>query len=372
MRIALLAVLAASVSGAVFAQAQPTAAGKTAEAAAPIAAAEARSTAEDLAKTLEENYVFPDVAKKYAAVLREKAAGGAYDGLGSAQAFADRVTEDLRAVSPDNHLRLAVGPFPRPGAGPSAPPRPAGAPLKPIEEARWLAPGIAYIRFTVFPGDEAVTRAAEAFMAEHADATSLIFDIRTHRGGGLAEMDAMFPYLFAKPTALVAMDTRAAVERAQGSPIEDGQTLTREPAGDEIVRRVHRALPHATEKRLFDAKVFVLTSGFTASAAEHFALSMKRTGRATLIGAPTAGAGHYGGMRPVGSRFAAFVPVGRTFDPDTGKGWEGDGVAPDVAVPAEQALAEALRRSGLASAEAERIAAEVKVEGSMERRRPRA
>ena len=185
-------------------------------------------------------------------------------------------------------------------------------------------------------------------------------------------MDAIFPDLFARPTALVTMDTRAAVERGNGSPLDDSPTLTREPAGDDLVRRVHRAIPHPTETRLFDAKVFVLTSGFTGSAAEHFALALKRSGRATLIGAATGGAGHYGGMRRIGRRFAAFVPVGRTYDPDTGKGWEGEGVAPDVAVPAREALAEALRRSGLAAAEAGRIAAEVKAEGPMERLRPRA
>ena len=48
----------------------------------------------------------------------------------------------------------------------------------------------------------------------------------------------------------------------------------------------------------------------------------------------------------MGEGYAAFIPVGRTFDPDTGQSWEGVGVQPDVAVPADQALAEALRRAG--------------------------
>jgi C-terminal processing protease CtpA/Prc len=39
----------------------------------------------------------------------------------------------------------------------------------------------------------------------------------------------------------------------------------------------------------------------------------------------------------------AFIPVGRTFDPDTGKDWEGVGVLPDVEVPADQALDTALK-----------------------------
>ena len=85
----------------------------------------------------------------------------------------------------------------------------------------------------------------------------------------------------------------------------------------------------------------LLTSSSTASAAEHLALALKRTGRATLVGETTAGAGHYGRPIPV-RRYSVFVPFGRTYDPQAGQGWEGTGVAPDVATPADRALEVAL------------------------------
>jgi C-terminal processing protease CtpA/Prc len=247
--------------------------------------------------------------------------------------------------------------------------RMAGPPA--IEAPRWIAPGIAFVRFNLFPGDSAIVEAARSFMADHADAKTIIFDIRTHRGGGLDEMNAIFPYLFAQPATLVTMDTRASVDSAGGNPIGEGPAMRRVPAGDDVVRREHFVTPHPTEKRLFDSKVYVLTSAFTGSAAEHFALALKRTHRATLIGETTGGAGNYGGLRPLGDRFSVFVPVGRTFDADTGKGWEGTGVDPDVAVPADRALVEALTRSGIARAEAERLSAEVAPEGPMTRIVPR-
>jgi C-terminal processing protease CtpA/Prc len=100
-------------------------------------------------------------------------------------------------------------------------------------------------------------------------------------------------------------------------------------------------------------------------------LALKRTHRATIIGEPTAGAGHYGGEVRLGDKFEAFIPVGRTFDPDTGKDWEGTGVDPDVAVPAKDALVEALVRSGVTRSRAEAINATVKPSGSMERHIPR-
>ena len=51
----------------------------------------------------------------------------------------------------------------------------------------------------------------------------------------------------------------------------------------------------------------------------------------------------------MGASYAAFIPVGRTFDPDTGQGWEGTGVKPDVEVPADKALDEALKLAGVAA-----------------------
>ena len=339
----------------------------------PLTPGDARAAALRLAELLEADYVEPDTALRYAAMLREKANRGGYDGAADRAALAQALTADLRAVAPDNHLRVAAmagganGPrmvMRGPGGA-----RPAGMPA-PIEETRLLAPGVAYIRFNEFSGDPADVAAAGRFMAENAGARTIVFDLRTHRGGGLAEMDAMLPYLYARPTRLLTMDTRGSVDRRGPAPFQEGRTLRRVPVDGDVVRREHVVEPHASERRLFEAQVFVLTSPFTASAAEHFALALRRTGRATLIGERTAGAGNYGGMRPIGAGLAAFVPVGMTRDPDTGARWEANGVEPHVAVPAEQALAEALVRSGLERSEAERVAATVRPSGPMRRPRP--
>jgi hypothetical protein len=384
------AALLAASAAAVMAQTGPApspvpAAASESNPDAVVAAAEARAVATQLAAQLETTYVFPDIARRYAESLRAKAGGGAYDEVGTRGALAERLTADLRAVSPDNHLRVLAG---RPGPGGPGPRRvvvraggdgsagaaqPRPAPMarpEAVEQARWVAPGVAFVRLNLFPGSPEVVEAARKFMTDHSEAKTIIFDIRTHRGGGLAEMDAMFPYLFAKPTTLVTMDTRASVDRERGNPAGDAM-LRKVPTKEDVVRREHYVTPHASEKRLFGAKVFVLTSNFTGSAAEHFALSLKRTKRATLIGEATGGAGHYGGFQPVGEHFSVFIPVGRTFDPDTGKGWETVGVPPDIAVPAERALYEALVRSGVAPAEAERLSEELKPSGPMRRPQPR-
>jgi hypothetical protein len=322
------------------------------EATTPLEAAERRAVVEALAERLEARFVFPDTGRKYAQTLRANLAAGAYETLTDPVAFASKLTDDLQAVSPDRHLRVGLR---RPG-GPGAAGAPGSAsqarrgPMMQgpaIERSGWIAPGVAYIRFNMFPGDPETVAAARKFMLDHADAKAVIIDARGHRGGGMDEMDAMLPLLYAQPATLVRMDTRADV--ARGMP-EAPATMPLREAPATVERRDHVVTPDVQEKRLQDAQVYYLTSKLTGSAAEHLALALKRTGRGKLVGETTGGAGHYGGMNPIGERFAAFIPVGRTYDPDTNKGWEAVGVTPDVAVPATEALERALQMAGVDAA----------------------
>ena len=79
-----------------------------------------------------------------------------------------------------------------------------------------------------------------------------------------------------------------------------------------------------------------------------FALALKSTGRATLIGGQRPGADHFGGSQPINPHFSVWMPVGRTYDIKTGKDWEGEGIAPDIAVDPTQALIVAPEGSGSA------------------------
>ncbi len=328
------------------------------------------SVAENYAALLERDYVYPETGKRYAAALRAGIAAGRYRTL-SGEDLGRAIDADVNAVAADGHLRLRIpevaAPAPAPGAV-----TPGPRPVKPpVEQAGWIAPGIAFVRFNVFPQDSAVTAEAAKFMADHADAKAIIFDIRTHNGGGLDQMDVIFPWIFDKPTRLVTMATRASVDAEGGSPI-DGIPSMRMVEGDAaMVTREHWVTPNA-DKRLKKAKVYVLTSGASASAAEHFALAMKHSGRGVLVGAPTAGANHFGRGEDLGGGYGAFIPVGRTYDPVTGKDWEGDGVQPDIAVAPADALVRALTDLGVAPAEAKTLSDAHMPKWPMERRKPRA
>lgn len=310
----------------------------------PFVEADAQAAVTDLASALHDFYIYPEPGKAYAAMLRSKLASGAYSNFGDAEAFAKTVTADLQAIHADGHLRLqALDPDQQDG----------GRDLRgfsdssSVTKAGWIAPGVAYIGFEGFPGNDATLADVREFLSKHKDAKTLIIDERGNRGGGLAEMNLIFSQIFAKPTVLVAMDTRLAHEEAHGSPPLEGAFMHKVRGPDGVVRRVHEIIPAAGQGNLAKAKVYLLVSARTASAGEHFALALKRTDRATLIGEATSGANHFGGMVPMGSGYVGFIPVGRTFDPDTGEDWEGVGVKPNVAVPADEALDKAFELAGV-------------------------
>lgn len=292
---------------------------------------------ETLAATLEKNYVLPEVGARYAAMLRANEARGAYARLNNPEVLAERLTLDLQAVNRDGHLKV------RPESVMSGPRRAMGVnPPPAITETKWLAPGVAFIGFNMFPGTPESIERVRFFMKEYTGAKAMVIDARAHRGGGLAEMDVMLPFFFTQRTALVAMDLRRTVYEERGLPFQ-ADSLVEAPAPAGMYRRMHVVTPN-TDTRWHDAKIFYLTSNRTASAAEHLALAFKRTKRATLVGATTAGANHFGGPEPIGAAMAVWLPVGRTSDPDTNWDWETVGIAPDVACEPAAAAEEALKR----------------------------
>lgn len=344
MRRPILAAFLASVAvgAGLPALAQPAPQPPAAEAASPMDAAERKAVIEELAAELRDRFVFPEVGARYAAMLKAKLAAGAYDQITDPEAFGKAVTADLQAVASDGHLKLMPKAWwdakfaPRPApAGAPGPAEPFG-----LAETRMIGQ-VAYLRFNGFPGDDGGPQKARQFLLDHAGTIrAVIIDSRGNHGGGLDEMNAILPLFYGKTTTLVRMDTRAAV----GAP-PFHQGIERRPSPPEVIRDDHVIHPDPAETRLRSVPVYYLTSRKTVSAAEHLALAFRHTHRAVQVGETTQGAGHFGSLETIGTRFAAFIPVGRTYDPDTGWDWEGKGVAPDIAVPAGQALDEALKQA---------------------------
>jgi C-terminal processing protease CtpA/Prc len=92
-----------------------------------------------------------------------------------------------------------------------------------------------------------------------------------------------------------------------------------------------------------DKPVYVLTSQRTFSGGEELAYDLQQLGRAVIVGETTGGGAHARRGFRLTDHLEAHIPVARALNPHSGRNWEGTGVAPDVAIEADQALDAALR-----------------------------
>ena len=322
-------------------------------AAAPmtVQAAEQQTLLTGLADALRRRYVFPDVGQRYAQHLLHRADASKQAKPQDPLAFAATLTAELQAIHADGHLAVTLVSDAAPGPERNAQrpvPRPADQPHPSLAAAE-LRGEAAYLRFLSFPFHAGMATAVRSFLiGPGAAAKAVVLDLRDHRGGTLLVMDALLPLLYAEPRRLLRMDTRSdAIEPGRGA---SGPTLQRQPSPQELVRQDHIVEPDSEHRSLQGVPVVALISAATVSAGEHLAMALKASGRGYLIGERTAGAGRFGGPVQVG-RFEAWIPIGRTYDPQTGQEWEGTGVEPHLRVPKEQAIEAArvhLSRLGVA------------------------
>lgn len=101
--------------------------------------------------------------------------------------------------------------------------------------------------------------------------------------------------------------------------------------------RQYWTLPYLPAPRYLDRPVYVLTSASTFSGGEDVAYTLQAHGRAEVVGETTRGGAHPTARHPVTEHITVTVPTARTINAVTGTNWEGVGVQPDRAVPAEEA-----------------------------------
>src|SRR3954470_8522189 len=280
--------------------------------------------------TLSEKYLLPDVAARIATEIRTRAARGEYAAITDGNAFAQLLTTHLRAAGNDKHLGLYCSAEPRP--------------LSPDDDRtenelercqragtftnygfrrlERLAGNVGYLGLDeFFPAtDPEAANTASAAMTFLARTCALIIDLRENRGGDGSMTAYLAGHLFASPVHMSTFHWRG----------EDTEFQSWTPAYVPAPRYLHHP-------------VYLLTSAQTASAGEEFAYALRELKRVTLIGETTAGAAHGTLITRLDPHFDLAVPQGRPVYPQTGRNWQAAGVAPDLAVPATEALTAAHR-----------------------------
>ncbi|MEU3722874.1 S41 family peptidase [Streptomyces sp. NPDC031705] len=271
-------------------------------------------------------YVFPEKAAAVAAAIRERLAAGAYAGL-DGPVLCETVTADLQEVCPDKHLRLLWTQEPQS--------------LEPVDDDGGHAAFLAMLRAE----NQGIRR------VEHLEGNVALIDVHriaTAIEGASAIGAAM--QLVAHSAALV-LDLRACLG---GSPEGAAMWCSYFFPDDQVhLNDIYDRISDSTRQfwtaghlpapRYADRPVYVLTSEMTFSGGEDVAYTLQAHGRAVVIGATTRGGAHPTSRHAVAEHVLVTVPTARTVNTVTGTNWEGVGVVPDVPVPADRALEEALK-----------------------------
>ncbi|MFE7184732.1 S41 family peptidase [Streptomyces erythrochromogenes] len=277
-------------------------------------------------------YVFPEKAVDIDAAVRRRLAAGEYDGLDE-RALCETVTAHIQEVCPDKHLRLLWVEEPQSlepedqDAGRAAFLALLEAENHGVRRVERLEGGATLVDLRLISTAEEGAAVIGAAMQLAARGSALVLDLRACRGGSPEGAAMWCSYFF--PDDQVHLND--IYERRTGTT------------------RQYWTVAHLPAPRYLDRPVYVLTSALTFSGGEDVAYTLQAHGRAVLVGETTRGGAHPTDRHAVSEHVLVAVPAARTINTVTGGNWEGVGVVPDIAVPADQALDAALKAARAAA-----------------------
>ncbi|MEO1242474.1 MAG: S41 family peptidase [Pseudomonadota bacterium] len=280
---------------------------------------------------LETDYADETVGLRSAEALKMQAATGAFEEQSSGEEYANALSEALQALTGDGHLNIEYSDEELSESDNAIETYSAaemerwyGAHLNyGVERVERLEGHIGLIDLRVFAPIDMGADTVTAAMNVVAHMDGLIIDLRNN-GGGIGDMaNLVASYLFdAEPRPLTGIYDRPSDTLTQ-------QYTQSYVPGDRFGK---------------DKPVYVLISPKTFSAAEALAYDLQALGRATIVGEASGGGAHPFEYIRIHPHFILWSVTAKSVNPITGGNWQGVGVQPEVVVPADDALDEALKR----------------------------
>lgn len=269
---------------------------------------------------IQRNYVYPDKAVFIVKFLNEQHKKGKYTQLTDPGKFANKVTEDIRSIQDDKHVRIEYDPQLEKDIIRFNSSDPDKNKITEADIAREkqqnfyfkkleiLPSNIGYMEFTNFalPSDEAqkIIHPAIQFLS---NTDALIIDLRNNRGGS-GESNNILGYFFSTRTK-----TGRSFNRIKNTWTDHFVEM------NENTKGLQMKMP-----------IYILTGRKTFSAAEGFAYTLQTLRGAKVIGNPTSGGAHLTRSFSLGNGFVGFIPYLRSENEKTKTDWEGTGVIPDI------------------------------------------
>ena len=180
-----------------------------------------------------------------------------------------------------------------------------------------------YLALERFDGSARSVAFVDRVFSTFTESDNVIIDLRNCGGGDAEMVKVLSSYFFDEPTHLLNTTM----------PNEDNDART-------VVERW--TTPNKLSQYFDEKPLKILISSKTFSAAESFAFGMQAAGRAELVGETTGGGGYINDFFPLPYDLGVSISVGRTYDPRTGRDWQGIGVIPEVQIAQDHALIAAL------------------------------
>ncbi|HSG29218.1 MAG TPA: S41 family peptidase [Candidatus Krumholzibacterium sp.] len=298
---------------------------------------ETRGLVEDVCRLLAEHYVYPDIAHQISDTLRSRLETDYYRAAGLDE-LSDLISRDLKAVNGDLHLNAWFIPPSQRSSGGGEHPDLVEMQLNIIKsnaersfdfkKVEILPGNIGYFELTKFKSipDPKLERMLSGVMDVLSCSSAIILDLRRNTGGNSRMIERFMSYFFERRTELTGQYTRPSggIMRSWTTEGVGGGHLARLP-------------------------LYVLVSSRTISGPEQVAYDLQVLGRAVIVGEKTKGAANPSRFHRIQEKLLVCIPYGYAVNPVTSSSWEGTGVTPDVPVPADSALAVALRLAGEAA-----------------------
>jgi len=274
-----------------------------------------------ITEVFNEYYPLPDVAADMMKAVNQKQKKGEYDPFNNIAKFTAQLTDDLRSISKDFHIR--VSPYEKIPDDLLAEIK-LGSPDENygFKKVELLTGNIGYLELLSFNNPKSAGPTAIAAMNFLAHCDALIIDLRLNGGGDEAMAQFLSSYFFEKSTHLTDSyirkdDTTEQIWTQEWVP---GPKMTNIP-------------------------IYILLSRFSYSSSELFSYQLQQLGKAVIIGEKTRGGAH-------GVKYMSFpelsinlkVPYERDINPYSKTNYI-EGIVPDVASPSEKALIVANREA---------------------------